>query len=97
MRANEQKIKAQCIQEFAITNFRVLTIFFRKRDFSPNKKTQIFARARKRQRDRDREAKRETETRRSSSGETLATALRRELGEKKTKRERCSILLLRRW
>jgi len=80
-------------QEFAITNFRVLTILFRKRDFSPTNKDDIVrlktrALERDGERQRDREAKRETETRRRSSGGTLATALRREWGEKKTKRER---------
>ena len=76
MRANEQKIKAQCIQEFAITNFRVLTIFFRKRDFSPNKKTpDIRARSketerqrqRSKERDRDKKKQQRRDTRHCSS------------------------------
>ena len=68
---------------------------FRKRDFSPTNKKDDIVRLKTRalerdgERQRDREAKRETETRRRrSSGGTLATAHRREWGEKKTKRER---------
>ena len=74
-------------QEFA--NFRVLTTFFRKRDFSPTNKDDIVrlktrALERDGERQRDREAKRE----RQRQEEEAATALRREWGEKKTKRER---------